>query len=549
MGEIPVQYFPPKGYYPEKIFALPELRYPKKLNLGALFVDGNVERRPNKTAILYKEEKITYKELSERINRLGNVLKSLGVRKQDRVMIRGPNIPEYIISTLACWKIGAIVVVTPPILKAEGITYRANDSEATTILVSLDSLSEVDKAKDKLKTVRNIVVIRGEEKGCLSYEELVRGGSIKLEPEDTTKDDFGRIVYTSGTTGLPKGCVMTLGDILSVTDTHGKYVIGLNEDDVVGGHPAVTFNMGNVNFTMEPWKFGAAVSLIDDWTPEKGFEIIGKHKITILNGVPTAFRIMLDVEDAEKRYDLTSLRLCISAGETLTADTYLKWKKRFGIEILDHLGSSELHYFLCTHPNTPEDKAGSTGVPVPGYECKIVDESFREVPVGTVGTLFVRGPVGVTYWRKPHKQRELIYEGWSNTELLYREDEDGYFWYVSRVDDMIVTAGYKIPGGEVEKALHKHPAVLESAVVASPHDVRGNVVKAYIVLRNGYEPSKELVKTLQDFVKSGIAPYKYPRIIEFVKEIPKGPTGKISRKLLRDMEYEKHGGEEKKTVV
>jgi 2-aminobenzoate-CoA ligase len=546
LPKISDEYLPPKDALPEKIYAIPEVRYPGKFNLAEAFLIPNVQKWPDKVAILYKDRRISYNELYIKVNKVGNALKSLEVQKGDRVMVRGPNIPEFIETTLACWKIGAIVVPIPPILGAESIAYRANDSEAVAMIVSSDGLEEVKKAESKLKTIKNIVAVRLEEGGpYLSYEEIVERESSELEPEDTMKDHIGRIMYTSGTTGVPKGCILTLADIRSVADTHGRYVLGLRKTDVIGGPCAITFNMGNVNFTMEPWPFGAAVSLMEDFTPEKTFEVIEKHRITILKTVPTAFRMMLEVKEAEKKYDLSSLRLCESAGESLTADTYIKWKKRFGVEILDSLGSSELQYWLSTREGLPESKIGSTGTPIQGYECKIVDENFNEVPPGTPGRLIVRGPVGIQYWRKPDKQREAIHNGWSDTELIFKEDEDGYFWYISRADDMIVSSGYKIPGGEVEKILNEHPKVLECAVVASPDYVRGNVVKAFVVLKEGYEPSDTIVKELQDYVKSKIDPYKYPRGIEFVKELPKGPTGKIARHLLREMEQKKY--EEKKT--
>ena len=332
---------------------------------------------------------------------------------------------------------------------------------------------------------------------------------------------------------------------MSGIDTHGRHVLKIRENDILGGHPYFTFAFGSVNFTMEPWRFGASISIISRFKPEEQLRLVQEHKITMLFAVPTAFNMMLAVKDAEKKYDLSSLRLCQSAGEWLPETTSREWKRRFGVTIIDSLGSGDLMYHLSTFEGMDEGKFGSTGVSVPGFENLIVDENFNEVPQGIMGELVVRGPVGQTYWRRPDKQREGVcpleckFKGWSRPGIVYMQDEDGYFWYKGRSDDMIVTAGYKIPGGEVEAALNNHPAVLESAVVDTPDKERGNVIKAFVVLHEGYEPSETLAQELQDWVKDKIEIYKYPRIIEFAKaeDLPRTSTGKIQRKVLREKEH------------
>jgi 2-aminobenzoate-CoA ligase len=286
---------------------------------------------------------------------------------------------------------------------------------------------------------------------------------------------------------------------------------------------------------------GCSVSLVDRFAPEIMFEMVEKHKITVLLCVPTAFRMMLGVMDAEKKYDLSSLRLCQSAGEALPGDTSREWRRRFGVPILDSVGCGELAYWLSTTETTPDDKLDSSGKPIPGVEVRIVDNSFKAVPKGTEGEMLVLGPLGTQYWRRPDKQKLAIVDGWSRTGLIYREDEDGYFWYRGRDDDMIVSSGYKIPPEEVELALARHPSVQDCAVVDASDPVRGTIVKAFIVLKPGYSGSDALADEIKNFVKEKIEMYKYPREIEFItqKEMPRGITGKIQRFALRDREKEK----------
>jgi 2-aminobenzoate-CoA ligase len=541
MAEIPVEFLPPKEHLPEKIYALPELRYPYKINLAVELLDKHVERNPEKVAILFEDQRITYRELQEKVNRLANGLRKLGIEKNDRVILRAPNRPEYIIANFACWRIGAIPVLCNHLVKKDEVVFRANDSQAKAIIVKAEYAEEVDKGRSEFESLEKYIVFGERREGYIFFDDIINENSPECETEDTTKEDIGRLIYSSGTTGKPKGIICTLSDILACSDTHGKYVLGLRESDVIGGHPFFTFAFGSVNFTFHPWRVGATLSIIERFTPEKMFELIEKHRITVLCCVPTAFNMMLQVEDAEKRYDLSSLRLCQSAGEWLPGKTFKEWKRRFGVEILDSLGSGDFMYVISTREGVPESKIGSTGIPVPGVECKIVDENFNEVPRGTVGELVLRGPFGQQYWRRPDKQREGVWNGWNRPGLEFMEDEDGYFWYKGRTDDMIVSAGYKIPGGEVEAALCEHEAVAEAAVVASPDEVRGSIVKAFVVLKPGYEPSDELRSELQEFVKQKIEPYKYPREIEFwrAEDLPRTSTGKIERYKLRMMEEEK----------
>jgi 2-aminobenzoate-CoA ligase len=547
MGKIPEEFLPPREYLPRKVYLLPELNYPEKLNLAKVLLDENVEKKGDKVAIYFRDQCITYKQLQSLVNRFANALRELGVGKNDRVMLRSPNIPEYLVWNFACWRIGAIPVLINHMNRYEEIEFKANDSEAVAICLHSAWYEDVEKIRNNCPKLKHIIVVGEKVPDTHSYEAMIKSQSDKAETENTSREDIGRIIYSSGTTGKPKGIIGTNSDLLSAADTHGCHTLGIREDDVLGGHPYFTFAFGSVNFTLHPWRFGASVSVIDRFRAEDQFQLIQKHKITLLFAVPTAFRMMLGVEEAKKKYDCSSLRLCQSAGEWLPGATFSEFKNRFGVEILDSLGSGDLNYWLSTTPGVPEDKVGSTGTDIPGIKNVVVDENFKEVPLGTLGELLVLSPTSQQYWRRPDKQKEGMvwqdceFKGWNRPGLLFVKDEDGYFWYKSRSDDMIVTAGYKIPGGEVEAALNEHRAVLESAVVDSPDRDRGTLIKAFVVLREGFQPSEDLIKELQEHTKSRIEMYKYPRIIEFAKaeDLPRTGTGKIQRNVLREIEKKK----------
>jgi 2-aminobenzoate-CoA ligase len=540
MSEIPEEYLPPKDYLPDKIYPLPELRLPQELNLGYLFLDRHIgEGRGSKIAIRYKDEEITFLDFQRQVNRLANALRSLGIEKNDRVMLRSPNRPEWVVACFACWKIAAIPVLVHHQLTIEEIIFRANDSEAKAIVVSSDTFPEVGKSLDKCPFLEKVIIFGEKIGGHLFYDDLLRDQSDRLQVVETTKDDWARIIYSSGTTGKSKGILATNGDMATAITIQSRYLLHLSPEDVFGGHAAFSFAFG-----FFPILFfgimGCTLSVIDQFTPESMFQTVENHGITLLRCVPTLYRMMLQVKDAEKKYNVSSLRLCQSAGEWLPAPTVREWKRRFGVTILDSVGSADLHTTMSTRVDTPADKLDSSGIPLPGIDCKIVDENFDELPRGVAGELVLRAPWGLQYWRRPDLQRKTVMNGWNRTGLIFVEDDDGYFWFKGRDDDMIVSSGYKIVGGEVETALSGHDAVLEVAVIPSPDPIRGNIVKAFVVLKKGYEPSHQLADELKDFVKRSIDPYKYPRKIEFVdgKSLPRTPTGKIKRFVLRDREKE-----------
>lgn len=544
MTELDKDYLPPKEFLPQVCKFFPELQYPERINLAEELLDRNVAERGDKVAIHYESARITYRELQVRVNQFANALRELGVGRNDRVVLRAVNIPEYIVWNFACWRIGAIPVLVTHLNRASELSFKINDSEAVAICVDSDSHGDVEKALKECPRLKHVIVHGDHIPGTLCFSDLIATQSTESASEDTSREDFGRIIYSSGTTGKPKAILTTLEGILSIADTHGRHVLKVRPDDVLGGHPYFSFAFGAGSFLYIPWRFGAAVSIISHFSPERQFELIDEHGITLLFLVPTAFRMMLNVPDAEHRYGLRTMRLSQSAGEPLPEATIREWRERFGQPILNSLGSGELHYWLTTTEDTPDDKLGSNGLAVPGYESVIVDEQLDPVPPGTPGELIVRGPLGQLYWRRPDAQQKGVcppdsrYAGWSRPGLYFVQDADGYFWYKSRTDDMIVTSGYKVPGGEVEATLNSHPAVLESVVIGVPDDERGNVIKAFVILRDGVAPGSQLARYLQDYVKQELEPYKHPRLIEFTQAeaLPRTPTGKIQRKALRDLE-------------
>jgi len=541
MSIIPETYLPPEEHLPEKIYPLPEVRLPWKLNLTDYCIDRYVRLGKGENILIYyQDQEITYLEMQKRINKLANALRELGIEKNDRVLLRSANCPEIYAAYFACWRLGAIPVLVHHLLRGDEIVFRANDSEAKAMIVSSETFPDVEKGVDRFETVKDIIVF-GERIGKFHcYEDLISNQPEDIVGEETYKDDWMRIIYSSGTTGKPKGILNTIGDYVALSEVHCPYILDLKPDDVIGGHPVFAFAFG-FSFLIFTGFGGCSLSMMERFSPELMFETIQDHKISVLFCVPTVFRMMLNIKNAEKKYDLSSLRLCQSAGEWLPGDTAREWKRRFGMPLLDSVGSGDLHYWLSTRVDTPNGKMDSSGIPLPGVECKIVDEKFCDVSRATEGELFVRAPWGQQYWRRPDKQKEGVEKGWNRPGLIYVEDEDGYFWYKGRNDEMIVSGGYKIPGGEVEAALLNHPAVLEAAVVSAPDPIRGNIVKAFAVLKPDFMGSDDLAQEMKDYVKKQIEPYKYPREIEFMDaaKLPRTITGKIQRFALRDMEVKK----------
>ena len=534
-------YLPPPELWPKRVYTLPEFAtYAQRFNpteelLGKAVAAGRGER----TAVLFEDQRITYSQLLTQANKFANALRGLGVKEGDRIVLRTPNIPPALVANFAILKLGAVCTPTSPLFSRNEIAHVANDSEAVAIIVSAALLGEVEAARENLQTVKHIIVVGGDAaevkaKGFLAYAELLQSGNPTLDPVLRKREDVGLLLYTSGTTGRPKGTVHFVEEMLIVPDSFGKYGWRVKENDVIGGSAPLAFGAGYSSYATIPFRFGAAASLIPRFEPEKMFDTIQKHRISILTLAPTAYRKMLQVPDAGKKFDLSSLRVCTGGGESLTAPTYHAWKEKFGLEIFEGLGTTEMMYVFASNVVSRKAKAGSFGQAVPGYKLKVIDEENKEAKAGTIGHFVACGPTGTIYWRDPDKQRQAITpEGWNRAGDFVSVDEDGYFWFVSREDDIIKSSGYRIGPEEIEVTLASHPAVADVGVIGVPDEVRGQIAKAFVVLKPDQTLSPE---ELLAFCKGKIATYKLPREIVIVNELPRTPTGKLLRRVLKQKE-------------
>lgn len=519
---------------PDRVWTLPELRYPLKLNVGTELLDRHADGGSGgRSAIHAGGRTLTYGELAKQVNRLCHGFRSAGLDRGDRVLLRMPNVPEFIVSWLACQKLGIVTVGTMPMLRARELAYIANDAGTTAAIVWGGLREELERARREAPDLKRLIVAGEARAGDTTLDALMAGEPERFAAANTDRDEIAMIAYTSGSTGVPKGCVHFHRDILSSADSYARHVLTPSEDDRFGGHPTLAFTFGTGGLLVFPFRFGASTVLSGPFTPEAMLETFAKQRVTVCFCAPTSYRLMLQVPDMTRRYDLASLRVGVSAAEPLPAATWEEWKKTTGVELLDGIGSTEMFHIFASSVKG-RVRPGATGVPVTGYDCRVVDESGRELPPGKEGLIAIKGPTGCKYWRKPDRQAEYVrFGGWNVTGDVYVKDADGYFTYQCRSDDMIVSGGYKIPGPEVEHVLDEHPAVAESAVVAAPDRTRGFIVKAFVVLKAGQVPSQELVGELQEHVKRELAPYKYPRTVEFVEKLPRTETGKIQRYVLR----------------
>ena len=505
---------------------------PEIYNAATTFVDNNIaEGRGGKVAIYYEDQKITYQEVFEKVNRTGNALKELGIEVENRVLVILPDSPEFAYSFFGAIKIGAVAVPTNPWMFAKDYEYLINDSRAQAIIVHESTFPEIEKIRDATPFLKHIIVVGTPRGKALAYEPMIARASAKLEAEKTTRDDVCFWGYTSGSTGNPKGAVHLQHDMITISDLFVKPVLGMNEKDLCFSASKMFFSYGLGNSLYFPFRFGASTVLWPEKPdPEKILHVIERYKPTFFFSVPTLFARFLRVEE---KYDLSSLRICLSSGEPLPPAIFHQWKARTGLELLDVVGSTEAtHDFLANRPGRA--KAGSSGEVTPAFEAKIVDDQGREVPLGDVGNLLVRGDATAPYYWNKHEQTKRIMLGeWLKTGDTYYGDADGYYWYCGRSDDMMKVGGLWVSPIEIENALMEHPAVLESGVIGAPDSDGLLKPKAYVVLKSEYKPSDQLRVSLQNFVKSKLEPYKYPRWVEFVDDLPKTVTGKIQRFRLR----------------
>ncbi len=512
--------------------------FPETFNAAEYFVDRNVASgRAEKTAIICGEKRITYREVMENVNRTGNALISLGVEMEDRVLLLLPDCPEFAYGFFGAMKIGAVPVPVNTMLKPGDYRYLLNDSRAKAVIVDRELLGNLTGVSGELPYLKHIISVGDAGKGIIDFHSLIMDSSPLLTATATSPDDAAFWLYSSGTTGFPKGAVHLHHDMVYCAKNYAGGILGITEKDITFSVARLFFAYGLGNGLYFPFYAGASTVLTPHRpTPEHVFEIISNFGPTLFFGVPTSYAALLQVEDDPGKYDLSSIRLCVSAGEALPPSISGQWREKFGLEILDGIGSTEmLHIFISNIPGSA--KAGSSGQIVPGYEARIVDVDGGPVPRGLVGTLMVKGDsAAACYWNKHRKSKETSIGCWTNTGDYYYQDEEGYFFYVGRGDDMIKAGGIWVSPVEVENTIMSHPAVLECGVVGSPDEEGLYKPKAFVVFKPGVTPSESLVEDLKKFVKSSIAPYKFPRWIEAVKELPKTATGKIQRYKLREMD-------------
>ena len=522
---------PPRDAWPEFRFTLPELRYPERLNCVAELLDRWIASgKGDRTCLISPNETLSYAALQERVNRIANVLtRDLGMVPGNRVLLRAPNSPMAAAALLAVMKAGGVAVPTMPLLRAREIGYPLAKAKIALVLCDGRLADDMEKAKPLSAELKRIVYWSGEANGEL--ETLMRKPSYEsFTACNTSAEDVCLIAFTSGTTGEPKGTMHFHRDLLATCDSYGRHVLRPDPSDRFIGSPPLAFTFGLGGHLLFPLRVGAASILIERAGPDDFLAAIEKFRVTICFTAPTAYRAILG-KLAGRR--ISSLRKCVSAGEALPRATFDAWLAATGIRILDGIGSTEMLHIFIGSPET-ENRAGSTGRAVPGYEAHVVDDDGNDVPPGTVGHLTVRGPTGCRYLADA-RQRKYVQRGWNITGDTYMMDSDGYFWYQARSDDMIVSSGYNIAGPEVEYALLMHAAVAECGVVGAPDGERGMIVKAYVVLRAGETGDAAMTKALQEHVRSTVAPYKYPRAIEYIEALPKTQTGKLQRFELRKM--------------
>jgi 2-aminobenzoate-CoA ligase len=545
MSKIPKDYLPPRDMWPEYLVPEEFADTPSEGNLADFLLDRHVrEGRGDNPAIKFMDKTITYAQLQQQVNKFGNALKDIGVEPQDRVGIRLVNSPQAVVAIFAIEKIGAIPVPTSPLWSGEEVAFVANDAEMKLFIVNAPLMPPVEQAKPNFKHGTKVIVIGGDPAevkaaGNMVYEEMLEAGSPELEATMLKADDIGIMLYTSGTTGMPKGCVHFVRPAIIESKIVNKYVYKMKPGDVLGGAAPVSFAAGFGTFTLLPFEGGAAISLIPKFTPPDMLDLIQKHKITILTGLPTGYRALMKFP-AFKKYDTSSVRLYTSGGDALGAETLKGWQELTGKPIWEGLGGTEMLHLVTSNTMNPEPVPDSIGKPLPGVKVRVIDESGNDCKPNEVGSMILKGASGTLYW-KPYidnerllkSQKKGVVNGWNQMGDAVFFKEDGNICFVSREDDMIKSSGYRIGPAEVEEAIEKHPAVAEAGVVGIPDPDKGAITKAFVVMKEGQEGSEEFFEELKEFLKGHIAIYKLPRAIEFVESLPRTPTGKLLRRHLR----------------
>jgi 2-aminobenzoate-CoA ligase len=523
-------HLPPVDQWPDFVFDLPELQYPARLNCVAELLDRHVAAgRGARTAVLGAELTWSYADLQRHVDRIAHVLcEDMGLVPGNRVLLRGANCPMMAAAILAVLKAGLVAVPTMPLLRARELNIILDKARVNAVLCARALATELESAREQVADHPPVAYFDDPDRAD-GLEARMTRHSAPFAPVDTAADDVCLISFTSGTTGVPKGTMHFHRDVLAICDCFPPHTLGSREDDVFIGTPPLAFTFGLGGLLLFPLRVGAAGVLLEKLTPEGLLSAIERYRATVCFTAPTFYRQMTPLVP---KYDLGSLKKCVSAGEALPVATREAWRLATGIDMIDGIGATEiLHIFISA--SGPDIRPGATGKPVPGYRACILDAKGQPVGPGVIGRLAVKGPTGCRYLAD-ERQRDYVLNGWNLTGDAYEMDADGYFHYRSRTDDMIISAGYNIAGAEVEDVLLRHPAVAECGAVGRADEERGQIVEAHVVLKPGFEASPELVRELQEFAKEHIAPYKYPRAVRFTDKLPRTETGKLQRFKLRE---------------
>jgi 2-aminobenzoate-CoA ligase len=511
--------------------------YPERLNCAVELLDKQIEAGlGNRPLVHFDGGRWTYTDFRREADRIAHVLvDDMGLVPGNRVLLHGPNTPLFAAAWFAVVKAGGIAVATMPMLRAAELVYTVEKAQITHALCHTSCREELDRTLEQTGLLQHVTHFGAG--GDL--EPAMEGKPDSFEAVDTAADDVALIAFTSGTTGKAKATMHFHRDVLAICDAFPASCMSIRADDVFTGSPPLAFTFGLGGILLFPMRFGASTVFASKPGPDGLLDAIQRFRVTTCFTSPTAYRAMLGKVG---EYDMSSLRECVSAGEPLPAPTSDAWFDATGLRIIDGIGSTEMLHIFLSAP-VENQRPGATGKPIPGYESRVVDREGNEVPPGTVGLLVVRGPTGCRYLDDADRQREYVRDGWNYPGDAYIVDDDGYFHYQARTDDLIISGGYNIAGLEVESALLRHPAVAECGVVGVPDPDRGQIVKAFVVLREGHAwtsgsgqaDAGALARELQDFVKQEIAPYKYPRAVAFLDALPRTQTGKLQRFRLREL--------------
>jgi 2-aminobenzoate-CoA ligase len=544
MGKIPADYLPPKELWPHYT-SPPDFPVPDKVNLAEFLLDRHVkEGRGDNVAVLFGDQKITFKELMAMANKFANVLKTLGVGAQDRVGIRMTNTPEAVAINFGIQKMGAIAVPVSPLWAKEEVAFTLNNAEFTAFAVSFPLLAVVDEGKHEFEFPTKIIVVGGkpedaEAKGYYSFAKMMAAASDQFTNVMLAPDDIGVILYTSGTTGQPKGCVHFVKEVLVESQLVNKYVYKMKPGDVLGGSAPVSFAAGYGTFCLIPFAGGASISLLPRFTPDDMMATIQKHKITVVTGLPTAYRKLLEMPNFND-YDISTVRMYTTGGDALTGKTLALWQAKTGKPIWEGLGATEMVHLVTSNTMSDVPMPDSIGRALPGFEIKVIREDGTDAGPGEVGSMLVKGPTGTVYWKPYVQENKLlktmkkgIRDGYNMMGDAVMMDKDGFMFFQAREDDMIKSSGFRLAPTEIEDAVIRHAAVRDDAVVGIPDEILGQKVVAMVELEPGHSPSQDLAKDIISSCLDVLAKYKLPREVVFLPAIPRTPTGKIIKKDLR----------------